>query len=220
MRSTLVKDLSRFKQRTKSLLYFHSIPYPPQFSKSSCHWSKNFLRWLKEDIQFCEESGRQTLDIILQAVEELRKLLLLITRHIKALSTKEKYAANVNLLKTVPGIGLITAMTLLTEIETIDRFKDTDHFAGYVGLIPIRSDSGEVKKDGEMTFRGQRKLKRCLVESSWVAARTDPALSLTYNKLVFRMEANKAIIRIARKLLNRIYRVLKNKTEYVKCVVK
>jgi transposase len=219
IRSALVKDLVRFKQRIKSLLYFYGISYPVQFSKSSNHWSKNFIKWLKEGVQFSEESGRQTLDIMLQAVEELRKLLLLVTRHIKALSTKEKYAANVKLLKTVPGVGLITAMTILTEMETIERFKDTDHLAGYVGLVPTRSNSGETSKEGEMTFRGQGKLKKCLIESAWVAARTDPALSLVYSKLIFRMEANKAIVRIARKLLNRIYRVLKNKEEYVKGVV-
>jgi len=219
IRSALVKDLVRFKQRIKSLLYFYGISYPEQFSKSSNHWSRNFMKWLRDGVQFSEESGRQTLDIMLQAVEELRKLLLLVTRHIKALSTKEKYAANIKLLKTVPGVGLITAMTLLTEIETIERFKDTDHLAGYVGLVPTRSNSGEVNRDGEMTFRGQDRLKKCLIESAWVAARIDPALSLAYNTYVFRMEANKAITRIARKLLNRIYRVLKNKEEYVKGLV-
>ena len=219
MRSALIKDLCRFKQRIKHLLYFYGITFPPQFSKSSNHWSKNFIKWLKEGVGFSEESGRQTLDIMLQAVEELRKLLLLVTRHIKVLATKEKYDVSVTLLKTVPGVGLITAMTILTEIETIERFQDTDHLAGYVGLVPTRNNSGEIIKDGEMTFRGQDRLKKCLTESAWVAARIDPALSLAYNTYVLRMEANKAIIRIARKLLNRIYRVLKNKEEYVKGVV-
>jgi transposase len=220
IRSTLVKDLCRFKQRIKHFLYFFGIPFPEQFSSPGSHWSRNFMKWLKNEVQLSDESGRKTLDIMLQAIEELRKILLLTIRHITALSKTEKYAANVNLLKTIPGIGLITAMTLLTEIETIERFKDTDHFAGYVGLVPTRSSSGEVDKDGEMTFRGQARLKKCLIESAWVAARIDPALSLAYNKLKFRMEPNKAIVRIARKLLNRIYRVLKNKEEYVKGVVK
>jgi hypothetical protein len=71
-----------------------------------------------------------------------------------------------------------------------------------------------------MTARGQSKLKKSLVESAWIAVRIDPALSLAYNKYVKRMEPNKAIIRIARKLLNRIYVVLKNKREYVTGVVK
>lgn len=71
--------------------------------------------------------------------------------------------------------------------------------------------SGNKKNDGEMTFRGQETLKKCIIESAWIAARRDPALSLAYHKNVKRMEANNAIIRIARKLSNRIYFVLKNK---------
>jgi len=220
MRSTIVKDMARFKQRVKSFLYFTGIPYPEQFGNSGSHWSKNFIRWLKDDVHLSQECGQQVLSIHVQEVEEQRKLLLLVNRQIKALATKEKYASNVALLKTIPGIGLIAAMTLLTEIETIERFENTDHLAGFVGLVPGKHDSGEVKKNGEMTFRGQTKLKTIIVESSWIAARRDPALSFAYSNFVKKMEPNKAIIRIARKLLNRIYVVLKNKQEYVTGIVK
>jgi transposase len=211
--------MARFKLRIKSFLYFFGVKFPERF-KPGCYWSQNFTRWLKEEVELTQQTGRQSLDIMIQEVEEQRKLLLLVNRHIKALSTSEKYAANVRLLESIPGIGLLTAITLLTEMETIDRFKDTDHFAAYAGLVPNRHNSGEVKKDGEMTSRGQAILKKNIVESAWVAARRDPALSLAYNKYVQRMEPNKAIIRIARKLVNRIYFVLKNKKEYVICTVK
>jgi len=219
-RTTLVKDMTRFKQRIKSFLYFFGIPFPERFSNSGSHWSKNFLQWLKEEVKLSEESGKQTLAIMIQEVEEQRQLLLRISRQIKQLSEEKKYSFNVKLLKTVPGIGLLTAMHFLTEMETLERFEDTDHFAAFVGLVPDRHNSGDVKNDGEMTFRGQKILKNCIIESSWIAARKDPALSLAYNKYAARMEPNKAIIRVARKLLNRIYFVLKNKKEYVTSIVK
>jgi len=219
-RTSLVKDMIRFKQRIKSFLYFFGIPYPERFNKSGSHWSRNFLKWLKEEVQLTQESGKDTLNIMVQEVEEQRQLLLQVSRKIKQLSESGKYASNVKLLKTVPGIGLLTAMHFLTEMETIERFEDTDHFAAYVGLVPDRHDSGDKKNDGEMTFRGQSILKKCVIESAWIAARKDPVLSLAYNRYVARMEPNKAIIRIARKLLNRIYFVLKNKKEYVICVAK
>ena len=219
-RTALVKDMTRFKQRIKSFLYFFGIPFPERFSNKGSHWSKNFLRWLKDEVQLSDESGKQTLAIMIQEVEQQRQLLLEISRRIKQLSEKEKYSLNVKLLKTVPGIGLLTAMHFLTEMETVERFEDTDHFAAFVGLVPDRHNSGDVKNDGEMTFRGQSILKKCIIESSWIAARKDPVLLLAYNKYVARMEPNKAIVRIARKLLNRIYFVLKNKKEYVTGVVK
>ena len=220
LRFTLVKDMTRFKQRIKSFLHFYGIPYPDRFQKSGSHWSRNFIKWLQDDVKLSTESGNQALAALVQEVEEQRKLLLQVTRHIKQLSQSEKYASGVKLLQTIPGIGLIIAMLLLVEIETISRFENTDHFAGYIGLTPNRSDSGDTKKVGEMTSRGQPLLKKCLIEASWITARFDPALSLAYNKYTQRMEPNKAIVRIARKLVNRIYYVLKNRKQYVMCVVK
>ena len=71
-----------------------------------------------------------------------------------------------------------------------------------------------------MTFRGHNTLRSALIESSWFAARFDPALAMSYHNYIKRMEPNKAVVRIARKILNRMFFVLKNKMEYVPGVVK
>ena len=127
-------------------------------------------------------------------MEDHRKLLLSINRQIKKLSETEKYASHVELMKSIPGIGLVTAMHFLTEIEDIGRFENTDHFAAYVGIVPGRHDSGETGKDGKMIFRGQPLLKKCIVEASWIAIRNDQALTNAYRKFTGRMEPNKAIV--------------------------
>jgi transposase len=219
LRAALVKDMVRFKQRIKSFLYFYGISFPPEFEKSGTHWSKRFMKWLNEGVSLEHESGTQALKILVQEAEQQRKLLLEVYRKIRLLSKSEKYAVNIALLRSIPGIGLITSITFLTEIENIERFKNTDHFAGFVGLVPNYHSSGEKANNGEMTFRGNNILRRSLIESSWFAARHDPALMMSFNNHVKRMEPNKAIIRIARKVLNRMYYVLKNKMEYVSGVV-
>ena len=178
------------------------------------------MKWLEQEVSLEHDSGTQTLKILMQEAEQQRKLLLEVLRKIRLLSRSEKYAKNMTLLRTIPGIGLITAITFLAEIENIERFVNTDHFAGFVGLVPNRHSSGAKSSDGEMTFRGQKTLKRSLIESSWIAARSDPALIMSYHSYVKRMEPNKAVVRIARKVLNRMYFVLKNKMEYVPGVVK
>ena len=157
---------------------------------------------------------------MIQEVEQQRKLLLEVSQKIRALSRSEKYATNMELIRSIPGVGFITAITFLTEIENIERFKNTDHFAGFVGLVPNRHSTGGKENNGDMTFRGQTALRKSLIESSWFAARIDPALTMSFNGYVRRMEPNKAIIRIARKVLNRMYYVLKNKNKYVSGVVK
>ena len=218
-RATLVKDMTRFKQRIKSFLYFYGITYPPQFEDPNKHWSKRFMKWLKEDIKLSNYRGQEAFNLLIRQAEEQRTLLLDTTRKVRELSYTEKYAHNMKLLRLIPGIGPITAITLLTEIEDIKRFKDTDHLASFAGLIPGRHSSGERDKNTEMTFRGHDFIKRTLIESSWIAARRDPALNMAYHKYVQRMESNQAIIRIARKLLNRIYFVLTKQQEYVTGIV-
>ena len=58
-----------------------------------------------------------------------------------------------------------------------------------------------------------------LIESAWIAIRHDPALMMKYSELVKRMDANKAIVHVAKKLLSRLKYVVVNKTPYVTGVV-
>jgi len=218
IRSTIVKDMVRIKQRIKSMLYFYGIEYPAEFQNSNTHWSKKFLYWLKE-IEFRYPTGTAALGLLINEAELQRKLLLEATTKIRVLSKTEQYSKNMELITNVPGIGLITGMEFLTEIENINRFENSDKLAGLVGIVPNCSKSGEISKDGEMTSRGHSFLRKGLIESSWIAVRVDPALSLAYYNYCKRMEPNKAIVRIARKLLNRIYSVLKHQKKYVTGIV-
>ena len=124
------------------------------------------------------------------------------------------------MLRGIPGIGLLTAMIILTELETVNRFENFDKLCSFIGLIPSTHSSGEKENIGEITHRGNSFLRGALVESSWIAARLDLALNKSYHDYCKRMEPNKAIIRIARKLLNRIRFVLKNNQPYECAVVK
>ena len=219
-RGAIVKDLSRMKQRIKSLLMFYGIPYPPLFEKSGTHWSRRFMKWLAEDVCFSTVPGKEALSLLVNSATEQRKLLLTATRKIRVLSSTTDYEEPLRLIRTVPGIGFITGMTFLTEIEDIGRFHNSDKLAEYIGLIQTSHASGEKEGKGEMTFRGQAQMKSMLIESSWFAARIDPALSGCFSGLVQRMEPNKAITRKARKVLNRVFFVLKYKQEHVCSVVK
>lgn len=212
-RSMLVKDMTRFKLRIKSFLYFYGINFPPEFERKGTHWSGRFMKWLDE-IPMKEQSGRQALDTLIEEARNQRKLLLETTKKVKKLSETEKYSQQVTLLRSIPGIGLINSMVILTEVEDIKRFTKNEKFASYVGLIPTSHSSGEKEKKGEITFRSHDFLRKAFIESAWIGVRCDPALLMAYQQLCKRMEPNDAIVRIAKKLLNRVYFVLKNKKKY------
>ena len=105
-------------------------------------------------------------------------------------------------------------MVILTEISDIQRFPNQEKLRSYVGLTPTSHSSGDKDMHGEMINRGNKYLKSSIIESAWMAARVDPVLHMEYVSLCKRIKKNKAIVRIACKLLNRIYFVLKNEVPY------
>jgi transposase len=212
-RATMVKDLTRFKNRIKSFLYFHGIDFPESFINPQSHWSKRFITWL-ESIELTEESGKITLSSLIHQSKNLRATILDLTRQIQKLNQTEPYQNNVKLLRSIPGIGVLTAMIILTELETILRFGNLDKLCCYIGLVPSTSSSGEEEKTGDITPRGHNVLRTAIIESAWVAVRHDPVLLKSHLDYCKRMDPNKAIVRIAKKLISRIKFVLKNKQPY------
>jgi transposase len=217
-RATLVKDITRYKNRIKSFLYFHGIHIPDHFSDKNSHWSKRFIEWL-ENIEMSERSGKESLKMHVEIIKNLRASLLYTTRKIKELAKTDAYKEQFDLLRSVPGIGVVTAITILTELENIERFGNIDSLCSFIGFVPSRHSSGDTDKMGNITKRGHNVLRSAIIESAWIAARIDPAMMKSYNEYCRRMEPNKAIIRIARKLLSRISYVLKNKQPYVYATV-
>jgi transposase len=212
-RAMLVKDMARYKNRIKSFLFFYGISIDEAFPKPQSHWTKRFMTWL-ENLEIEGES----LQLLISEFKNLRASILRVTHQIRTLSQSATYQHQATLLKGIPGIGLITAMTILTELETMDRFSNLDKLCGYIGLIPSTKSSGEKDKNGDMTSRGHGVLRSAIIESSWIAIKNDPSLMKSYLSYLNRMNSNKAIIKIAKKLLSRIRFVLANKQAY-KCLV-
>lgn len=216
-RKMLVKELTRYKNRIKSFLYFHGIEMPESFENPRSHWSNRFVMWLSQ-IELTQPGSKISLGTLIEEIIHLRATLLKITQQIRVLSRTDYYKENVKLLLSVPGVALVTAMTILTELETILRFKNMDQLCSYIGFVPSTHSSGEEDKTGDITSRGHHVLRSALIESAWIAVRIDPALIKVYNDCSRRMESNQAIIRVAKKLLSKIRFVLKNKQEY-KCSI-
>lgn len=215
-RHSMVRKQTRCKNQIKSILCFYGIHIPDEVTNS--HWSKRFIAWI-ESIRMERASGNTALKVHLAELTNIRQIIAELNRAIRALATTDGYLNNVRILKTVPGISTLTAMTLLTELYDINRFKTLDKLCGYVGLIPNTDSSGETDRKTGITDRRNAHLRRIVIESAWTAVRKDPALMMAFNELCKHMIKTKAIVRIARKLLNRIRYVLRNQQEYVPAIV-
>lgn len=211
----MVKDQTRYKNRIKSWLAFQGIAIPGDDEHK--YWSNNFVQWLKQ--LTLTPSARIHLDILIQGYEQARGLVLTATRQVRALSKQERYRETIKLIRSVPGIGEIAALLIMTEIGDINRFKTLDNLCDYVGFVPRVHGSGDKETVLGLTHRGHHALREMFIEASWTAVRLDPAMTMTFNTYCKRMKKNRAIIKMAKKLLNRVRYVLKSQKAYVTAVV-
>jgi transposase len=216
MRQLFVRKQTRCKNQIKALMYFYGVTIPEDIGDR--HWSRRFIRWI-EEISTNRESGKQALDVLLEELMSLRKIISDLNRKIRKLSMEESFREPVRLLRTIPGISTLTAMILMSELINIRRFPSLDELSCYFGLVPGERSSGERQIITGITPRRNVFLRFLIIESSWIAVRKDPALMQAFGGLSRRMPKNRAIIRIARKLLNRVRFVLIHQQPYQNLVV-
>lgn len=216
LRHQQVKKQTRIKNQIKSYLDFYGHKLPKNCEMQ--HWSRRFIEHLRT-LEFSYDIGKEQLDIYIEELLIIRNRILQILILMKKYYRQYELYYIIDLLRTVPGVGFTVATTLCSEIMDIKRFSNNEKFASYIGLVPSTMSSGEKKKVLGLSFQFNRYLRSLIIESAWVAIRKDPALTLAYNNFLIRLSAQEAIIRIAKKLLNRIYYVLKNENEYIYSVV-
>jgi transposase len=141
-REQLVQDQTRYKNRILSWLHFFGIIIPEGYKKNT-HFSRRFISWL-EQLQL-NESTKLALQVKLGGLQCIRQQLLLANRNLRKLALSDRYQKQVELLRSIPGIGITNAMIFLTELDNIARFETFDHLCSYAGLKPdIYSSSDTV----------------------------------------------------------------------------
>jgi len=211
------RDLIRQKCRIKMNLYFFGIKIPEEYDGRG-RWSRPFISWLYNLEMPTPESTsvlRQQMGQMIYVLGMKRNA----ERWLRALSRSDRYVEQSDLLETVPGVGRLTAIKFLLQLGDASRFKSLDALCNYVGLVPSSHNTGDRVRQSRLTRRGHTQLRVMMVEAAWVAIGVDPALNHCYENLKKRMVGQKAIIRIARKLLSRIRYVLKHKVAYEKGIL-
>ncbi len=148
-----------------------------------------------------------SLEIIEESIKKLDKIL----------SEKGKKDEDCKLLTTVPGVGIIVAMTYKATIDNPHRFETSDTVGAYMGLTPRQYASGEVNRHGSISKMGPVECRNMLYEAAHTI--------LTVSKKKFKLKSwgiklakkkgvKKAVVALARKLAVIMHRMLVDKTEF------
>lgn len=197
-RWTIAADRRRVMNRIKMHLHYFGT-YPPGGALADWSWTKTFISWLEE-----QAKTDKVLTSLLKQYHQERQLEQEVTREIRKLLMSEPHVESIKLLCSIPGIGFLSAALFLSEIVDMHRFNNLDQLCFYVGLAPQTNSSGEKEVARQRTTRGNKKLRTALIECAWRAIRQDPEMTMCYATYKKRMDGPHAIIKIARKLLNRI----------------
>lgn len=202
--------LGRYTARLKNKIYAEllrqGIPYergPSLFQGRRRQWLRSLRIPAVDSYLFLYES----------IIKEIKKLE-------QELKKQGRGSVDARLLTTIPGIGMYSALVILSEIGDIHRFSCEEKLYAYAGVIPSVHQTGEHRYHGHITKQGSKHLRWILTEAVrihlvWTRRRdSETSISRFYHRLRKRKPENVAAVAASRKLLQVIYHMLKKKDEF------
>jgi len=201
-RASLVRLRTMAKNRVNGALVRQGLlrPYGDIFGPQG-------RRWLAEAT--LPAPMRLQVDHWLELIEEYGdKLRRVESRLYDELGKSRRWAEDIGLLLTMPGVGKLTAVTILAELGDYRRFKGRASVACYAGLVVRSKRSDESVHYGRLTKRGPTALRTILVEVSIQAARRSPRYARLYQKLRAQNRPNAGKAAVARQMLEDAWTLL------------
>ena len=208
-RRQLVRDRVRTQSRIKAELRFYGI----HLEEPRGRWTQIYFENLRR-INFGNRWMQESFNRLLEQYEFLSAQIDKQTQLLRELSETALYQERVEILQSIPGIGIISAMELLLELQDVSRFRRAEQLAAYVGLTPSQYSSADKVRMGRITGIGKNTLRSLLVEASWTLISKDQAMREKYDRIKIRSGGKRAIVAIARTLLLRMRRMLLDKKAY------
>jgi transposase len=200
-RNRLVAQRTAAKNRMHSVLHRHNL-LPPQgnpFAPNNQAWWKKLSLPASEKLRLKQDMS--IINYLSPLIEETED-------ELKRLSTSPHWAPLLPFLLQITGVGLVSAMTILSAIGDIQRFPSAKKLVGYAGLGGRIRSSGGKHRTGSITKQGRTELRAALIEISWTAVKFNPHWKTEFQRLKDRIGDKKAIVAIARKILVSIWHIL------------
>jgi transposase len=170
-REDMMNNLKRTKQRLNHFLMRHGYHY------HGSNWTIGHFKWLQQ-IELKDTLLDKTMSFYLNEINYLVLQLKDMDKEIHQLAETKRYKEKVDVLCAYRGIGVLTAMILITEIIDFKRFRDPRELMAYLGMVPSEYSSGSTVKKGSITKCGNKRARRALVEAAH-HSRHKPVITIT-----------------------------------------
>lgn len=160
--------------------------------------------------------GSATLERLTQErirlLEKQRKEL---EKELKAQLARAGQAENAALLQSLPGVGTVTAASLLAETAAFAGFENAKQLVAYAGIAPSPQQSGRYEGHSGISKIGNKRLRRTVYLAALTAVRCEGCFRELYQRLLRKGKAKKlALVAVARKVLTVALAVVKSKRPF------
>lgn len=211
MLEQLQKDITRVKIRIRRFFDFNDL----NGKNTSGKWFAS--DWLAAR-KLCEQEGPIGLSLRLhfEQLDQLLKNRREARRALFAIGKKERYQRAVQILSSMPGVGIYSAIRLVLEWgEDWSRFSSAAKVAGYSGLTASEYSTGDHQYRGHVTGQSRAVIRVLLIQCAWMAIRIDPVLLDKYKRVWKNTGSKKkAIVAVARKMVIRMRAIMVADQEY------
>ncbi|MBK5271911.1 MAG: IS110 family transposase [Bacteroidia bacterium] len=131
--------------------------------------------------------------------------------------TDDSFENNYRLLRSVTGIGFVTAVHMIITTENFTRFKETRKFACYCGVAPFEHQSGSsIRGKTRVSHLANKKLKSLFTTAAFAAIQHDAELKAKYEQKLKEGKSKMCALNVIRfKLIERIFAVIKRQSPYI-----
>jgi transposase len=192
-RHLLVRQMVQMKNRVSGLLLETGVTH----NKQRLHQVKYF-RELMTDNKEVSESIRPLLRLSHETITRLHKTE---TALIRSLERDPVLVERIKNLKTIPGIGVITALTWALEMDDVSRFHSVKQAISYCGLCGDERSSADKVLRTPISKQRNKHIQSVLVEAAKFAPQQSHELALVYEKEKQKGNSNRATLAVARKLV-------------------
>jgi transposase len=121
-------------------------------------------------------------------------------------------------LRSMPGIGPVTALAFVAALDDVTRFQSAHQVQAYLGLVPSEYSSGDRQLRGRITKRSDARMRWLLVEAAWRMLRSpNPDLAPLKSwaeQIAARRGKRIAVVALARRLAGILYAMWRDGTAY------
>lgn len=174
--------------------------------KNEIHAEKHSAFPCKSSIQRLQK----TIDMLKKQCQEIKKEI------IENVSHHPNIAEKINRVCTIPGVGFMTAVTIIGETNGFNLFRNSKQLVSYAGYDVVKKESGiSVRGKAHLSKKGNRHIRRALHFPALTSVKHDSNMRNFYNRLFDRQKVKmKSYVAVQRKLLVLIYTLWKKDEEY------